>query len=29
MADQTSFPTLLEAFFTRPLIGQRRATPIP
>jgi integrase/recombinase XerD len=27
MADQTSFPTLLEAFFTRRLIGQRRVSP--
>jgi integrase/recombinase XerD len=27
MADQTSFPTLLEAFFTRRLIAQRRASP--
>ena len=26
MADQTSFPTLLEAFFTRRLIAQRRAS---
>jgi len=27
MADQTSFPALLEAFFTRRLIAQRRASP--
>ena len=27
MADQTSFPILLEAFFTRRLIAQRRASP--
>ena len=27
MADQTSFPTLLEAFFARRLIAQRRASP--
>lgn len=27
MTDQTSFPTLLEAFFTRRLIAQRRASP--
>jgi site-specific recombinase XerC len=27
MADQTSFPTLLEAFFTSRLVAQRRASP--
>ena len=27
MTDQTSFPTLLEVFFTRRLIAQRRASP--
>ena len=27
MTDQASFPTLLETFFTRRLIAQRRASP--